>query len=283
MKAFYQDWTYDLGIPIKIFKTSNLGYLAHWHIDYEMAYVYEGSICVGINKEQHTLNEGDMAIFSSSDIHYYDSEKIDSKLIIAIFHPDLVGSSDGFPKHLLISSLIINQELIANMGLDMYIMEKIKEIFFDILREAEERNMYCELSIKSNMLELFSMILRSFPSHVTCHKEKYSENSTLKPMQKALLFIETNYMHDITQESLAKKVNLSTSYFSRLFREICGMNFNKYLNSIRVDKAESLIKSCSKPIIDIAAECGFSSIRTFNRSFKTIKGFPPSYLRKNIK
>lgn len=283
MKAFYQDWTYDLGIPIRIFKASNLSYLAHWHIDYEMAYVYEGSIRVGINKEQHILNEGDMAIFCSSDIHYYDSEKTDSKLIIAIFHPDLIGGSDGFPKHLLISSFIINQKLIAGMGLDIYIMERIKDIFFDMSREAEERDRFCELSIKSSMLELFGIILRSFPSHAACHKEKYGENSPLKPMQKALLFIETNYMQDISQGSLAKKVNLSTSYFSRLFKEICGMDFNKYLNSIRVDKAESLIKSCSKPIIDIAAECGFNSIRTFNRSFKSIKGFPPSYLRKNIK
>jgi len=65
-------------------------------------------------------------------------------------------------------------------------------------------------------------------------------------------------------------------YFSRIFKDISGMNYKTYLNLVRFNKAEIMIKTSNKPITDIAFECGFTSIRTFNRVYKGIKGDIPS-------
>ena len=98
-------------------------------------------------------------------------------------------------------------------------------------------------------------------------------------MRESIRYLESNYMNSITLEDAARNVNLSSYYFSRLFKKISGMNFKQYLNSIRVEKAESKIKNTGMPITDIALECGFNSIRTFNRVFKSARGCAPSDLK----
>jgi len=51
------------------------------------------------------------------------------------------------------------------------------------------------------------------------------------------------------------------------------------IHSMRVIKAEELILNTRKSLTEIALECGFNSIRTFNRVYKKIKGYVPSSVR----
>jgi AraC-like DNA-binding protein len=98
-------------------------------------------------------------------------------------------------------------------------------------------------------------------------------------MQEILEYLDVNYMHPITLADAARHANMSLFYFSRFFKSISGMSYIAYLNSIRVNQAERLLLSTDKSILDIALECGFSNIRTFNRVFKQVKLRTPSELR----
>ncbi|MNE93692.1 HTH-type transcriptional regulator YesS [compost metagenome] len=57
------------------------------------------------------------------------------------------------------------------------------------------------------------------------------------------------------------------------------MSFISYLNHIRVNKAEEMLLNTDKSIIDIALDCGFTNVRTFNRVFKQFRHNTPSSLR----
>ena len=85
-------------------------------------------------------------------------------------------------------------------------------------------------------------------------------------------------MNEVTLLDISQHLNISPCYFSKLFKSIFGINYRMFLNKMRIDKAESIIKNEDKKIIEVALECGFESIRTFNRVFKSIKGFAPSEL-----
>jgi AraC-like DNA-binding protein len=99
-------------------------------------------------------------------------------------------------------------------------------------------------------------------------------------IQHALDYINSNYTDDITLSETAVQAELRISQFSKLFKHMCGMSFVTYLNYVRVSKAEEMIINTMVPITDIALECGFNSIRNFNRTFKKLKGTTPSDLRK---
>jgi len=120
---------------------------------------------------------------------------------------------------------------------------------------------------------------RSIPTVPIDSKQKNKKISSLKTMQEILQYVELDYMKPLTLVETEPHFNYSTFYFCRLFQNITGTNFNHYLNSIRTDKAEELIKTTTSSITNIALECGFNNIRTFNRVFKAIKCYTPYTLR----
>ena len=57
-----------------------------------------------------------------------------------------------------------------------------------------------------------------------------------------------------------------------------NMSISKYINNIRIDNAKNLLTNTEKPIIEICYECGYESLRTFNRVFlQTVNTSPRQY------
>jgi transcriptional regulator GlxA family with amidase domain len=56
------------------------------------------------------------------------------------------------------------------------------------------------------------------------------------------------------------------------------MTFTKYLNSLRVIEAIKRLSEKKKSVTEISIECGFGTIRNFNRVFKEITGYSPKSL-----
>jgi AraC-like DNA-binding protein len=283
MKAFYENRTYSSEIPVSASYASNLDFVAHWHSDIEIVFVCEGRIGVGINSEYKMLEKGEIAICGSNNIHYYHTEgDVSSKIMMLIFNPDILSSFKYWPEKLMISSAFIDKDYLADQEMNIEALPVIKIIFEKIIGEISQKNNLYTVSTTIGIAELCMTLFRCFPCYLDECKRKHSSlpvSVDIKPMQKALKYIEENYTNDITLELIAEEVGLSCFYFSRLFKKTTGMNFNVYLTRLRLDKAQTLIKSTSKTILEIAYETGFSSIRTFNRAFKTGKGCTPGSLR----
>lgn len=283
MKAFYENRTYNAEVPVSAKLIKNLGFVAHWHTDIELLYVCSGSIGAGINSEYRILQAGDISICGSNDIHYYDSEGMTSTVALIIFRPDILNAFKHWLSNLQPCSAFIKNDLLASEKTGENIPEKIKQIINSIVSEMSQKNELYPQFTDLRIFELFLTLFRNLPSYFddsTRNPDEFQTALDIKPMQKALKYLEEFHTQDITLEQISGEANLSRFYFSRLFRKTTGMNFNAYLNRIRADKAEELIRDTRKPIIDIAYETGFLSIRTFNRSFKAIKGFTPHSLRQ---
>jgi AraC-like DNA-binding protein len=279
MRAFHENRTYDEGFPVSIFRTENLNFIAHWHMDVEMVYVCEGCIRIGINKECHILNKGELAVCSSGDIHYYDNHDLKYKIIIIIFRPEFVGNLGGWPGETSLVSPFIQREIMHQMEQGSEIHKKFEFIFNNILEESTDKHKFYQSVVKSRLIELCAIIQRYFLSDPADNPGDSSRFSRIKSMQEILTYLENNFMQDITLQDAAKSANTSPFYFSRLFKQITGMNYLLFINRLRVEKAESLLKTSSASIAQIAFDCGFNSIRTFNRVFKSIKGTTPKAQR----
>lgn len=277
MRAFHENRSYGSSIPFTGFLTHNIEYLAHWHNDLEIVYVMEGAIRMGVNSDTRVLRAGDLAVCSSGDIHFYDSKEHKSTLILIIFNPSLIGYPAGWPLNFrLISPFIENRP--ANPE-DNAINSRLAAIMQELLQEHVRKLPQHEQLITGLLHELCALILRHLPLEpVNPHKDK-RRITNMKIMQEVLEYLDTNYMHPITLADAARHANMSLFYFSRFFKSISGMSYIAYLSSIRVNQAERLLLNTDKSILDIALECGFSNIRTFNRVFKQVKQRTPGELR----
>ena len=90
-------------------------------------------------------------------------------------------------------------------------------------------------------------------------------------------------MYELPLEKLASIAGYSKYHFSRIFKKYNNMSYIQYINSKRIKAAERLMADSSLPITEVAMQCGFSSLTTFNRAFRKAKGCTPTEFRKLFK
>lgn len=98
---------------------------------------------------------------------------------------------------------------------------------------------------------------------------------------RAVDFIKKNYKNKITLEDTAAYVYLSPAYFSRVFKEEIGDNFNIYVNRIRVDAAKKLLLNEKVALVDISTMVGFEGQSYFSKVFKKMTGVTPGKYRES--
>jgi AraC-like DNA-binding protein len=103
-------------------------------------------------------------------------------------------------------------------------------------------------------------------------------------IRQAKLMIIENMNKTISQEAIAKYLNMSYSLYRKKFKEYTGVSPAQYQIQMRINKAKDLILTSDQPIKEIALNLGFESIDYFYRLFKMKTGFTPANFReKDIK
>lgn len=102
------------------------------------------------------------------------------------------------------------------------------------------------------------------------------EDDVMRRMLLVTDYIKNNLTaDDLSQSAMARMAGISRDYFSRIFKNITGMNYNKWLNTIRLEKATELLSQDALTLTEIAMMSGFQSIPSFNRVFRDEKGMAP--------
>ena len=86
----------------------------------------------------------------------------------------------------------------------------------------------------------------------------------------------------ITLEELAKLVNLTSPYLSKIFKQEMGASPREYILNTRMNKAKLLLAQTSKTISEIALETGYSNASSFTNLFTENIGCSPTMFRKLI-
>jgi len=94
--------------------------------------------------------------------------------------------------------------------------------------------------------------------------------------KRAKEYIKANYSKAITLEDVAREINVSPQYLSKLFKEETGENFIDYLTGIRIRIAKSLLEGVDASIKEICYSIGYSDPNYFSRIFKKIVGLTPT-------
>ena len=98
----------------------------------------------------------------------------------------------------------------------------------------------------------------------------------------AIGLMSTAYSEDIHNQQLADACNMSEAHFRRQFKHCTGHSPHQYLNSIRIHMACGLLKQDDYSILQIALECGFPTLSTFNRQFiHQMKMTPREHRQRN--
>lgn len=182
----------------------------------------------------------------------------------------------------------VRSEGYKNPNIYMTAACKVNEELYQYLRlfsSAEGMQQKLEEQLGKRMIEATGIteLKKLLVQHICENMEQLigDSKSNLSPaIRTAKIFIANNYKQDIGLGDVARVVNLSSVYFSGLFKKEMGENFVDYLNRVRIDAAKVLLKDVRNNIGEIAEQCGFSDTRYFAKIFKRSVGITPSDYRK---
>jgi len=84
---------------------------------------------------------------------------------------------------------------------------------------------------------------------------------------------------NLSQQSIASTVKLSSPYLGKLFKEICGISITEYINEVRLRQAQELLLRTDVSISEIMHKCGYANQSYFFRLFKGKFGCTPKEYR----
>ena len=115
---------------------------------------------------------------------------------------------------------------------------------------------------------------------------KECENVSLSGMEEIVnrLFVENKlYLNpQLKLSDVARQVGTNRTYLSRFFNQEKKMTFYDYVNNLRIEHAEELLRNTDLTLSAIADQSGFNSISTFRRVFATKQKCTPSEYRKRM-
>lgn len=95
-------------------------------------------------------------------------------------------------------------------------------------------------------------------------------------------FIREHSHKDISLNILAKKVDLSPIYISKMFKEKLGINYIDFLTECRIEKAKKLLNDPELSLKEITFEIGYHEPNYFSKVFKKMCGVSPKEYRKTL-
>ena len=96
-------------------------------------------------------------------------------------------------------------------------------------------------------------------------------------------YIHKNYQQNITVESAAGFLGISSSYLSRLFKRQTGQTVKNYLMAYRVEQAKNLLKYSDATLTQISDYVCFYSQSHFGSVFRKYTGMTPRQFREKYK
>ncbi len=126
------------------------------------------------------------------------------------------------------------------------------------------------------------IILNQYFSSVDLYLREATENRSKRTPGAACIhaYIDMHYT-DVEFSFLhaAQELGMDENKISKIFKQQYGIGALSYLQSLRVQKAKTLLMNREVKIADVAAQSGFSCRRTMDRVFKRFTGITPGEYR----
>ncbi len=104
--------------------------------------------------------------------------------------------------------------------------------------------------------------------------------SESKRILKVKNYIDEHYKDDLSLEQLADLVGMTSTAFSRYFKQRTAKNISEYIVDIRLGHAARLLVDTSDSVSEICWATGFNTLSNFNRLFRKRKGCSPTEFRE---
>lgn len=256
----------------------------HYHREYELLIITEGTGKRFAGNSVTTFREGDVALFGSnlphfhlSDAVYHEDNDLRSTSQVIQFVPEVFPSDmHQIPAFQGIDTLLKRSEngiLFDNSEIKNLI--RLRFDTFDRLQGLERlMALYRILDQLSNTTEYTLLSMSDDGGDIKNQKDDLT-------VYKAYQYMVTHFKEDFSLQDIASFVERNPSALCRSFKASTGRTLFNCLLEIRMDHAFKLLTTTDFTVSRVARESGFPTISNFNHKFLKMTGTTPSEYRYN--
>lgn len=232
--------------------------MKHVHNTYEIIFFERGDANYVVESKRYRLKNNDLILTRPGAYHYIEIQgNVEYSRYNIAFNPYLLGQVlDFIPKNLDVLSCLQNDIITENFRKMDYYSQHLNETDFQEV-----------------LLCLLKEIFYNIPIVSTNNVDTPSK---LHPIIiRSLDYINQNLFTIKDVPSICQDLNISESYFFKLFNDQVKISPMKYINLKRLQNAQKLIRDGHKPS-EIYLDCGFGSYVGFYKQYMKIFNYAPS-------
>ena len=221
----------------------------HLHRCFELFYQENGRTQVMIDGKKYELGPNEAVLVFPLQVHSYLSLE-EGEFHVCIFSPEIVSSYYKSTHGCIPADNAFSPTSPPSLKADNILFQK--SYAYHICAEFDTGRSYINKSSRQNDTLLVSL----------------------------LSFADAHFRDECLLSSACSAIGYDYSYVSKYFKAKVGFSFREYVNVIRVNEAKRLLKNTLLSQNEIMDECGFGSLRTFDRVFRHVTGLSPSQYKK---
>jgi len=257
---------------------------SHWHYFVEILYVTKGEISVICNETTYVLHKDEMIFIPPQVVHgILTSNKNYGDYVVLRFDANLMKFSMGYMPSVNTVTKLYKQEkdLKLTFSKEDFTDFDLDNFFNTCLIESDAKNYGYDQFMQYHVSLLLIRIFRYWHEHGISLDQAIEEDTF--NIHDILMYIDKHSHEHIRMDTLAKKCNMSYSYFAKVFHELYGQSCKEYIEFIRLSKVENLLLFTDYDLNYISSETGFSDCSHLIRVFKRRYGVTPKKYRANAR
>ncbi|QHW33986.1 AraC family transcriptional regulator [Paenibacillus rhizovicinus] len=253
----------------------------HLHDWHELIYVYAGKGTLFINHAFYDMRPGDVFLIPGNTVHRaFPDERTPVTSSALFFAPSLIQPMNlGESYSLLRCFEQARKRKQYKLETSAAERETIARLLDDSQREGITRLPNYRVAILIRIHELLLTVNRMAVPESAAQDEPGGAEPVW--MRSTLTYIDAHLGDaDLKLADLSRRAAITPSHFSRVFKQLTGMNVTDYVVVKRIMLSKELLLRTDDSIGAICAQCGFDSESYFYKKFKQMTGMTPSAYKR---
>jgi AraC-like DNA-binding protein len=113
--------------------------------------------------------------------------------------------------------------------------------------------------------------------------DNFRDKEIIRQIEKARVMMRESFGNETNPANIAASLNMSYSWFRRIFKKYTGFSPAQYQMEVKIQKAKEFLTGSTIPIKEIAYDLDFESLSYFVTFFKTKTNMSPTEYRNKTR
>lgn len=262
----------------------------HSHEYLELFYIVDGEYRQKILDNEFTFSKGELCLIDRNCLHQEILDGTSASILFLGMTPDIfddvmkrqLDTDTGITAFLnmaLLKQKNVQQYLHFRPRVEAHVDPEMRQTLTSLLLELSRHDQASRIICQGLLLRLFGLLSTQYDFSLS---KKMKKEIGWILFEEISLFIK-QHLRNISVHMLSEEFHFQDDYFNRLLKAQTGLTYTEYLQSLRLERAEELLRDTDLQIEAIAREVGYHNKGYFYKIFTERHQLTPAQFRKKMK